>query len=208
MQNLEEYNAVYLCGTVEDTPVCDHVLYGESFYTFMLSVARLSGVNDLLPVTLPGRVAMIPQKKDRIVVEGQLRSYKKHFENGSRLFVTVFAKKISYALREDENRIELSGFLCRPVVFRTTPFLREISDMLLAVNRPYSKSDYIPCIAWGRNARFARDFSVGTELHISGRLQSRLYTKTLPNGETAQRTTYEVSCTSIAAFETDTDHIV
>ncbi len=201
MQNAEESNSICLRGSVESEPVCDHVLYGESFYGFTLIVPRLSGVMDALPVTLPGRMPFHPKKGDYIDVEGQLRSYKKRLENGSRLIVTVFAKNVAYSDEEPENYVELSGFVCRPVVFRTTPFLREIADILLAVNRPYSKSDYIPCIAWGRNARFARDLSVGTPLHITGRMQSRNYTKAYPDGNVTERTAYEVSCTSISVQE-------
>lgn len=200
MQNTQECNSVYLCGTVEDDPVCDHVLYGENFYGLTLDVPRLSGAVDALPLTLPERCALLPRKGERIAVEGQLRSYKKHLPTGSRLIVTVFVKRIAYAQEETENLVELSGYLCRPVVFRTTPFAREISDILLAINRPYAKSDYIPCIAWGRNARYARELEVGAPVHVAGRMQSRVYTKAMPDGSAMERTTYEVSCTSISGF--------
>ncbi len=201
MSNAEDINSILLRGTVENDPICDHVLYGESFYGFTLLVPRLSGVVDALPVTLPGRMPFHPQKGDYISISGQLRTYKKRFDTGSRLIVTVFAKDMSFSDEEPENYIELNGFSCRPVVFRTTPFLREIADILLAVNRSYSKSDYIPCIAWGRNARYVRDLPLGTPLQITGRLQSRAYTKTMPDGGMLERTAYEVSCTSIAAHE-------
>ncbi len=198
----EEYNSILLRGTLQDDPVCDHVLFGEAFYSFTLLVPRLSGVVDALPITLPGRMPFHPQKGESVCVCGQLRSYKKRFENGSRLIVTVFARDIYASDAEPDNQVQLSGILCRPVVFRTTPFLREIADILLVVNRPYSKSDYIPCIAWGRNARYARELALGTPLDISGRLQSRAYTKAMPDGSMLERTAYEVSCTSIAACET------
>ena len=197
MRIANENNAAVFCGQVKDDPFFDHALFEESFYGFTLAVPRLSGVIDELPVTFPGRLPVHPQAGERIAIIGQLRSYKKQTENGNRLLVTVFAKEIDPSNGEPENRVELTGFLCKPVVFRTTPFMREISDLLVAVNRPYGKSDYLPCIAWGRNAHFARDIPVGASIRITGRLQSRTYIKTFPNGISFERVAYEVSCSTI-----------
>lgn len=198
---LADNNQIILRGRVNSDPICDHILYGESFYTFTLAVPRLSGVEDLLPITLPERALIHPGKGDDIAVYGQLRSYKKTVDNGSRLIVTVFAKHLEYSDDEPENHVELDGYLCKPAIFRTTPFMREITDMLLAVNRHYGKSDYLPCIAWGKNARIARDFLPGSALHITGRLQSRTYTKAYPDGSADERTAYEVSCTNVSSWE-------
>ena len=194
-----ESNTVCLCGVVHEDAEFDHRLYGEAFYTVKLYVARLSGVADLLPVTIPSRVCpRMPEVGEQIRVYGQLRSYNKHTENGNRLVITAFARAYEEATGEiHQNEVDLTGFLCKPVIFRTTPFMREISDILLAVNRSYSKSDYLPCIAWGRNAHFAKDIPVGARLHVEGRLQSRLYQKTLEDGVVAERTAYEVSCSCI-----------
>lgn len=193
-------NQIILRGRVEDDPVFDHVLYGENFYSFKIAVPRLSGVEDLLPVTLPERALIHPKTGEHVAVYGQLRSYKKAADHGTRLIITVFVKHIEYSDEEPDNHVELDGFLCKPAVFRTTPFMREITDMLIAVNRHYGKSDYLPCIAWGRNARVAREYMPGDPLHISGRLQSRSYTKVYPDGTADERTAYEVSCSNIAAW--------
>ena len=197
MRIATENNTVLFCGQVKSDPVFDHSLFEEAFYGFSLVVPRLSGVIDELPVTFPGRLPFHPHAGERILVQGQLRSYKKQTEQGNRLIVTVFARSIDFSDEEPENIVELTGYLCKPAIFRTTPFMREIADMLLAVNRPYGKSDYLPCIAWGRNAHFAKDIPVGSTVHITGRLQSRAYIKALPNGASFERVAYEVSCSSI-----------
>ncbi|MDD4074744.1 MAG: single-stranded DNA-binding protein [Eubacteriales bacterium] len=197
MRIANENNTAVFRGQVKDEPVFNHALFEESFYGFTLLVPRLSGVIDELPVTFPGRLPIHPRAGERVSVFGQLRSYKKQTEQGNRLLVTVFAKEIDFSDEEPENDVHLIGFLCKPVIFRTTPFMREISDLLIAVNRPYGKSVYLPCIAWGRNAHFARDIPVGSSLHIEGRLQSRTYVKSFPNGTSFERVAYEVSCSSI-----------
>ncbi len=199
MMKANENNSVCVCGIVHEDAEFDHRLYGEAFYSLKLYVPRLSGVADILPVTISNRVCpRMPEPGEQIRVFGQLRSYNKRTESGNRLLITVFARDAECAEGEQpQNEVDLSGFLCKPVMFRTTPFMREISDILLAVNRSYNKSDYLPCIAWGRNAHFAKDICVGARLHVQGRLQSRLYQKTLEDGAVAERTAYEVSCSSI-----------
>ena len=171
-----------------------HRIYGEVFYTFMLECARLSDKADILPVTVSERMLSRHTLCDgaNISVQGQLRSYNKLADGKVRLYLTVFAREIGEA-DGVVNEIELQGYVCKPPVFRITPFGREITDMLVAVNRAYNKSDYIPCIVWGRNARFAAGFDVGDKLKLWGRVQSREYEKVLENGEKSIRTAYEVS---------------
>lgn len=199
MMKANESNSVCICGEVFEDAEFDHRLYGEAFYTVKLNVVRLSGVADVLPITIPNRVCpQMPAVGEQIRIWGQLRSYNKRMESGNRLVLTIFARAVEPAPDQPhQNEVDLTGFLCKPVMFRTTPFLREISDILLAVNRSYNKSDYLPCIAWGRNAHFAKDIPVGARLHVLGRLQSRLYQKTLESGDIAERTAYEVSCSCI-----------
>lgn len=199
MIKANENNSVCVCGIVHEDAEFDHRLYGEAFYSVKLYVARLSGVGDVLPVTIPNRVCpRMPEVGEQIRIYGQLRSYNKRSENGNRLVITLFARAVEAADGEPhQNEVELTGFLCKPVMFRTTPFMREISDILLAVNRSYNKSDYLPCIAWGRNAHFAKDIPVGARLHVQGRLQSRIYQKALDDGAITERTAYEVSCSCI-----------
>ncbi|NCB30962.1 MAG: single-stranded DNA-binding protein, partial [Clostridia bacterium] len=147
MMRANEDNTVCVSGMVCEDALLDHELYGEAFYALRLQVERLSGVADILPVTLPARICpRIPQIGDRIRICGQLRSYNKHTDGANRLVITVFAKAVEPISPEEvpENSIQLIGFICKPVVYRTTPFLREIGDMLLAVNRSYNKSDYLP----------------------------------------------------------------
>ena len=171
-----------------------HKIYGEAFYTFMLECARLSDKADMLPVTVSERLLLRHPLCEgaNVFVKGQLRSYNKLSEGKIRLYLTVFAREIGEA-DDMINDIELRGFVCKQPVFRVTPFGREITDMLVAVNRAYNKSDYIPCIIWGRNARFAAGFEVGDKVMLWGRMQSREYEKVLENGEKKIRTAYEVS---------------
>lgn len=200
MMRANEGNAVCISGIVWEDARLDHELYGEVFYSLFLQVERLSGVTDTLPVTLPARLCgRIPLAGERIRIYGQLRSYNKHTNGASRLVITVFAKSVEPMGPEEtpENSVQLIGYLCKPAVYRTTPFLREIGDMLLAVNRSYHKSDYLPCIAWGRNALYVKDLPVGCRVRVEGRLQSRVYQKVLPDETMIERTAYEVSCASV-----------
>lgn len=200
MEATIENNHVTLSGRVQETPAFSHSLYGEAFYTFQLVVPRLSGVEDTLPVTAGERLLpVLPQEGDALYLTGQLRSYNIQQQGVNRLLVTVFSRSIM-PMEEQEsytNDIMLRGFICKPPVYRTTPFSREIADILLAVNRPYHKSDYLPIIVWGRNARFASGLSVGDAIAVQGRVQSRHYQKTLPDGNVIYRIAYEVSAATL-----------
>ena len=179
----EDNNVVTLSGLVVSEPELDHILYGEEFYTFSISIPRLSGAADVLPLTVSDRLMLgrMPQIGEHVTMRGQLRSYNKQVEGASRLIITAFAKLFKYEDDENDrefiNDISITGFICKPVIYRTTPFMREIADILVAVNRQYGKSDYLPCIAWGRNARFAGNLAVGEQIHMEGRIQSRRYQK-------------------------------
>lgn len=191
-----EPNRVQLSGWAEDRLAFSHTLFGENFYTFHLCVPRLSGAKDILPVTVGERALdAFPEPGAELVVMGQLRSYNRETPEGNRLLVTVFARRLFPRAPEEpyHNEIALTGYVCKPPVYRTTPFDREIADLLIAVNRAYRKSDYLPVIAWGRNARFAGGLSVGDCISVEGRIQSREYQKLRPDGSAIVRTAYEVS---------------
>ena len=204
----EKNNKVYVLGEIVSDAVFSHEVYGEGFYEFFVRVARLSGQADVLPVTLSERLiqdGMLTKGKS-ICALGQFRSYNK-IENGkSRLMLTVFVRELLDSLPEkNPNSILLSGYICKPPIYRTTPFNREIADVLIAVNRAYNKSDYIPCIAWGRNARFVKNLNVGERIAISGRIQSREYQKKFSDSEMRVMTAYEVSVSKLAAFDSTED---
>ena len=189
-------NTLHLCGQVVGTPTVGHEAFGEKFYYVTLSVPRLSGAMDLLPVTLSERLldGVMPSQGDTLCIQGQVRSYNKIVEGAGRLLITAFAQRIAEIdERENPNQIQLTGTLCKTPAYRTTPFGREIADMMLAVNRAYGKSDYIPCITWGRSARFASKLRVGDRITLTGRLQSRGYQKQLADGSVVEKTAYEVS---------------
>lgn len=188
-------NQLNLTGVIMDAPQFDHEVFGEAFYHTVLSVPRLSGAYDLLPLTVSERLMNEGfQQGATVAVTGQLRSYNKVMGGAGRLLLTAFAQHV-HPVDEEENpnTVFLSGALCKPPCYRTTPFGREIADLMLAVNRAYGKSDYIPCIAWGRTARFAAGLSVGDHVQLQGRFQSRVYQKQLPDGAVQERTAYEVS---------------
>ena len=191
-------NRVTLSGVITGEKQYSHTVCGEDFYQCFLEVERLSGAVDCLPLTVSARIlaGCALSQGEGVTVTGQLRSYNKQVEGVSRLILTVFVQHIGPAA-PPRNEIRLTGYVCKPPVFRVTPFSREIADLLLAVNRQYGKSDYIPCIAWGRNARFASGFSVGTRIQIWGRVQSREYTKKLSETECEKRTAYEVSVSKL-----------
>lgn len=193
-------NKLQLIGEVVKEPVYTHEVFGEGFYETALSVPRLSQQRDIIPITVSDRLLMRHSVKvgDKLNVVGQFRSYNKVDGTKSRLLLTAFVRDI---LEEDENAnpnsIEITGFICKPPVYRTTPFKREICDVLIAVNRAYNKSDYIPCIMWGRNARFVQNMQVGEKLTVTGRVQSRTYVKNLSPDEAEERVAYEVSVSKI-----------
>ena len=189
-------NTLHLSGKVVGTPVVGHEAFGEKFYYLTLGVPRLSGAQDLLPVTLSERLldGTMLADGDALTIDGQVRSYNKIIEGAGRLLITAFAQKIvENDEHENPNQIQLTGTLCKAPAYRTTPFGREIADMMLAVNRAYGKSDYIPCITWGRSARFAAKLNVGDKIMLTGRLQSRAYQKQMPDGNVIEKTAYEVS---------------
>lgn len=193
-------NKLRLTGTVTERPVYSHEVCGEEFYETKLSVPRLSGQEDVIPVTLSDRLLARTEVKPgtKISISGQFRSYNKLEGEHSRLLLTAFAREILPADDEvNPNTIEILGYICKPPVYRTTPFKREICDVLLAVNRAYNKSDYIPCIMWGRNARFIKDMPIGERLWVTGRVQSRIYTKCLSEDRSEERVAYEVSVSKI-----------
>ncbi len=195
MQN----NRAYVAGEVISAPVFSHEVLGERFYDVVLSVKRLSDRADEIPVTVSDRLMQDASLEvgTRLGVSGQLRSYNKQADGRSKLVLRVFARELDDGESDTPNRIELEGYVCKPPVYRTTPFRREICDMLLAVNRAYNKSDYIPAIAWGRNAKYAGEFAVGDKVAVSGRIQSRTYQKVLPDGSTEERVAYEVSVSQL-----------
>lgn len=197
-------NRMMACGRLERAPELSHEVMNEPFYAGTLLVKRLSGTVDRLPVTLPGKLiseARLPLDT-LLMMTGQVRSYNKVVEGNGRLMVTLFAQSVT-PTNENEtlNRVELTGALCKPPVYRSTPFGREICDMMVAVNRAFGKSDYIPCIAWGRNAQYASRFCVGDQVRISGRLQSREYQKLMDNGEYVVRNAFEVSAFTLDAVD-------
>ncbi len=200
----EKNNRVYVMGEIVSEAKFSHEVYGEGFYEFFVQVMRLSGQADILPVTVSERLIKSSDLKLGSIISalGQFRSYNK-LENGkSRLMLTVFVRElVEVNAGNNPNSIVLSGYICKPPVYRTTPFNREIADVLLAVNRAYNKSDYIPCIAWGRNARFVQNLKVGDRVALSGRIQSREYQKRLSETDVVTMTAYEVSVSKLAAFE-------
>lgn len=198
MDSYIENNRAEVIGVVADEPRISHEIYGEKFFVFTLRIPRLSGISDNVKVMVSDRLlADVPiTVGETIEVEGQFRSYN-DYENGeNRLVLTVFAKDIRRADGETEknpNSLYLNGFICKTPVYRTTPFGREITDLLLAVNRSYNKSDYIPVIAWGRNARYCKNINVGDNIKVWGRIQSRIYQKHISEEEVVEKTAYEVS---------------
>ena len=205
MNNLyEKNNQVIVKGKCASKPTFSHTVMGEGFYEFTLAVKRLSAETDYLPVTISERlIGQIKDYNSEICIKGQLRSYNKLEGEKSKLILTIFAREIEQADSQLSNQITIVGYICKEPIYRTTPFGREITDILVAVNRAYNKSDYLPCIAWGRNARFAGDLSVGDKIEITGRIQSRDYQKKLEDGSVVTKTAYEVSISSIMATAGD-----
>lgn len=197
--NFEKNNIVSIKGEVISEPVFGHSVMGEGFYNFMVKVPRLSSESDVIPVTISERLMDGISVGKQVALLGQFRSYNKLVDQKSKLMLTLFVRE---RLNENEcseiNSISLVGYVCKEPIYRTTPFGREISDLLVAVNRAYNKSDYLPCIAWGRNARFALNLAVGEKIELTGRIQSRNYQKKLENGTVETRTAFEISVSTIA----------
>lgn len=199
-QELMQNNIVTLSGKIVAEPVYSHRVYSEGFYESFIEVKRLSEQTDIIPITLSDRLIEDAGLSvgDYVTIYGQFRSYNKLIDNRSKLMLTVFVREIlDFDAEINPNKIELYGFLCKEPVYRTTPFKREICDLLVAVNRAYNKSDYIPCIAWGRNARFAKNLATGDKIALSGRIQSREYQKQVSEGVFETRTAYEISLNRI-----------
>ena len=214
--NYLENNYLTLVGKVTGEKRFSHEIYGERFYVFNLEIPRLSGNSDIIPITVSERLIKEEtlQEGHQLLVKGQFRSYNSYENNKNRLILTVFAKDIIEVEEKEEdeenemvkkdtitNEVVLVGYICKKPIYRQTPFGREISDILLAVNRAYNKSDYIPCIAWGRNARFCQDIEVGAQVKILGRVQSRQYEKKHEDGTVETRVAYEVSVGSLEVIE-------
>ena len=209
MDNLMLNNKIYLEGTVASELQFSHEMYGEGFYTFDIEVPRLSESKDVLFITISERLigGMDIKVGTDVIIEGQLRSYNKFVDGANRLILTVFARNIDFCTERSKNpnQIFLDGFICKEPVYRTTPFGREISDMLLAVNRAYNKSDYIPTIAWGRNSRFCKSLKVSDNIRVWGRLQSREYQKKISDTETVKKIAYEVSISKMEKVNRDNE---
>ena len=214
--NYLENNYLTLVGKVTGEKKFSHEIYGESFYVFNLEIPRLSGNSDIIPITISERLIKEDtlQSGKKLLVKGQFRSYNSYENEKNRLILTVFAKDVVELEENSEeeenemvkkdiitNEVVLVGFICKKPIYRQTPFGREISDLLLAVNRAYNKSDYIPCIAWGRNARFCQNLEVGTQVKVVGRVQSRMYEKKHEDGTVENRVAYEVSVGSLEVIE-------
>ena len=203
MDKIIENNQVTVMGEIASEFEFSHEVFGEGFYMLELLVKRLSDSFGRIPVMISERLIDVTKdyRGEFIQISGQFRSYNRHEEKKNRLVLSVFAREAVFAEATDDkiksNQIFLDGFICKPPVYRKTPLGREIADMLVAVNRPYGKSDYIPCISWGRNARFAANFEVGSRVQIWGRIQSREYVKRLEDDRTEKRTAYEVSVSKL-----------
>ena len=196
---LFENNQVTMMGEIVSAFQFSHEVFGEGFYMVELAVSRLSNYSDYIPLMVSER--LIDTEQDYtgqfIRISGQFRSYNRHEEKKNRLVLSVFVRELEFLDEIDENektnQIFLDGYICKEPIYRKTPLGREIADVLLAVNRSYGKSDYIPCICWGRNARFASGFTVGCHIQIVGRVQSREYVKRISEEEVEHRVAHEVS---------------
>ena len=200
-EKVMENNRVTVIGTIVSDFTFSHAVFGEGFYLVDLSVSRLSEQADVIPLMVSERLMDVTRDYRGCTIEadGQFRSYNRHEGVKNRLVLSVFVREVQFLeeFTDYTNQIFLDGYICKEPIYRKTPLGREIADLLVAVNRPYGKSDYIPCIAWGRNARFASGFSVGTRIQIWGRVQSREYTKKLSETECEKRTAYEVSVSKL-----------
>ena len=203
MDKMNENNKATVMGEIVGTFTFSHEIYGEGFYMIDLLVPRLSDSADLIPLMVSERLINVNENYEgmKVKVSGQFRSYNRHEERKNKLVLSVFVREWEFIdeieRSEMTNHIELDGFICKEPIYRKTPLGREIADILLAVNRPYGKSDYIPCISWGRNARFPNDFEVGSRCRIIGRIQSREYMKKISEDQVEKRIAYEVSVSKL-----------
>ncbi len=216
LEKVMDTNMVKIVGQVNSDKELSHEMYGERFYNIEVKVPRLSDSVDLLPVTISERllINLDLYMGQYVIIKGQLRSYNRYVDSTNRLVLTIFARDL-YIPKEEElienlrkpNEIYLDGYICKKPIYRVTPFGREISDLLVAVNRAYNKSDYIPSIAWGRNARFCDNLIVGDHIKLWGRIQSREYQKRLSTGEVETKRAYEVSISKLEFIENDNNRI-
>ncbi|MBQ7065787.1 MAG: single-stranded DNA-binding protein [Lachnospiraceae bacterium] len=202
-----ENNQVTIMGEIAGQFTYSHEIFGEGFYLVDVLVPRLSQSADLIPLMISERLINVKEdyRGQNVLVNGQFRSYNRHEERKNKLVLSVFVREIEFVdeIEENEktNQIFLDGFICKEAIYRKTPLGREIADLLLAVNRPYGKSDYIPCISWGRNARYASNFKVGSRCKIWGRIQSREYMKKISEEQVEKRVAYEVSVSKLELYE-------
>lgn len=198
MDMISENNYVRLCGALAERPVYSHTSRGQDFWCFPLSVHRLSGNCDTVNILLRREQlsALELQEAGALCVTGELRSFNNRRGEGARLVITVLARELSFSDEADSNLVRLTGTLCKPPNLRSTPMGRDICDLMLAVNRHYGRSDYLPCICWGLKARQAANWPVGTRVHLDGRIQSRRYIKLTEDGP-VEKTAFEVSVTEI-----------
>ena len=201
-------NQVVVAGEIVSDFRFSHEIFGEGFYMVDMVVSRLSDAHDVIPLMVSDRLFDVEKSHigEKVLAKGQFRSYNKHEENKNRLILSVFVREIEVIEAVDDkenkpNQIYLDGYICKEPIYRMTPLGREIADILLAVNRAYGKSDYIPCICWGRNARYASSFDVGEHVRVLGRIQSREYVKKLSETETETRVAYEVSVSKLECIE-------
>ena len=207
----DDTNVVYLRGELSENMDFSHEIFGEKFFNTKIKINRLSESYDILPLTISERLLQeVDIKANNLVnVIGQLRSYNKNIDNKNRLVLTVFAREIKNTEdnNKDPNSIFLDGYICKNPIYRKTPLGKEITDLLVAINRPYNKSDYIPSIVWGRNAKFAKTLKVGDRVQMWGRVQSREYEKKTENGDVINKVAYEVSISKIKKLSENNSQI-
>lgn len=206
-EKLLSNNQAVVAGEIVSGFTFSHEVFGEGFYMVDVLVSRLSDTYDTIPLMISDRIIDVDEDciGRKVEAKGQFRSYNKHEETKNRLILSLFVREIEF-IEDDEyiskpNHIYLDGYICKSPVYRMTPLGREIADVLLAVNRAYGKSDYIPCICWGRNARFAGKLSVGEHVAVWGRIQSREYQKKMGNDKVVSKTAYEVSVSKMECLE-------
>lgn len=208
MNNIKN-NDVIITGEILDGFTFNYKILGEKFYSVNVRVNRSSNAYDIIPVLISERIIDVTSDYvgKFVCISGQFRSFNKHEDNKNKLLLYVFVQCIDFLekLTYNENCISLKGYVCKDTVYRETPLGREITDIILAVNRQYGKCDYIPCICWGRDARFADDFEVGTKIWVEGRIQSRNYIKKFKDGNTEERTAYEVSISKMGIVDDQED---
>ena len=201
-----ENNNITISGKIVSDLELSHEVYNEKFYKFYIKSERLSNQEDILPVIISERMINLDELEENknIRIDGQFRSYNEQRENGNKLVLSIFVKGIEFIPDDDsltQNDANFVGYVCKNPIYRKTPLGREIADVLIAVNRTYKKSDYIPCILWGRNAKYCENLEVGTKVKVNGRIQSRNYEKKIDENKIIKKTAYEVSVSKFAVAE-------